>query len=425
MASVPNEGDSHPVMAGHVGWLSVVLVIIAVLLPRIALSLVNIDSVDPDILQYRLVAETVLNGQSVLQLPSRSYPYPPVWLFVEAGALLLSRALGLDFSLCIKAFIFAGDLALALMLLQQTKSLPWALFFALNPISIIVSAGQGQFDVLALLPIASGILLLRKERYIAAGLVSGIGIALKFYPIFFVGILTAHLIIEQRRRDVVRFAFRYAAAAIALWLAITIPFCLTEGWGYLIRPISYAGGSLIGDLGIIQILDVLGLPIRGLSNGELPGLLGQVLSRGKVALGFKLLSMVVALGVILRYRMRSSYDVLFTFTLVFYALGGGFSGNYLLWLLPFAVLATRRGSLPFTVFSTFALIAYSMAIYPGWFVPGYVADNPFWVCLWQWTNALFMLFLWGWLFVVLRGFERNQIRQREPFAFGKRPHTNP
>ena len=46
----------------------------------------------------------------------RLYPYPPVWMWVEAGSAWLARASGVSFALLVRLPVLAAELALVALL---------------------------------------------------------------------------------------------------------------------------------------------------------------------------------------------------------------------------------------------------------------------------------------------------------------------
>ena len=69
-----------------------------------------VDREVADVLRYRKVADHVLDvSWNPYQAP-RLYPYPPVWVWVEAGAGWLARHSGLSFPMLVKLPTLAADL---------------------------------------------------------------------------------------------------------------------------------------------------------------------------------------------------------------------------------------------------------------------------------------------------------------------------
>lgn len=106
-----------------------------------------------DVESYWLVSEIALNGQSVYAETAR-YNYGPIWYLILGGLRALAVALDLNHILYFHVFIAAlltlVDALIALVLKSNygTKA---ALFFFLNPVSILITGYHSQFDNFAIL----------------------------------------------------------------------------------------------------------------------------------------------------------------------------------------------------------------------------------------------------------------------------------
>ena len=74
------------------------------------------DRMVADVLRYQRVAVHVLDVSWNPYEAPRLYPYPPVWIWVEAGSEWLSRHTGASFAVLVKLPVLAADLAIVALL---------------------------------------------------------------------------------------------------------------------------------------------------------------------------------------------------------------------------------------------------------------------------------------------------------------------
>ena len=104
-------------------------------------------------------SETValFRGGSRIYEKTSLYNYSPLWLWMLLGLERLSVALGLPFEGVVRSFLATVDAGCAVILFRIAASLPTALspwraiaLYLLNPVVIVASSIQGQFDTLSL-----------------------------------------------------------------------------------------------------------------------------------------------------------------------------------------------------------------------------------------------------------------------------------
>lgn len=378
--------------------LEVILLALIVLIPRLGLAYLNRYALEADLHRYFQVAQLLDSGKNITTLPSVYYPYPPPWMWIEHWALDVSQQTELPFTLVIKIPLIVADLVLTFTLYALVGA-KWALVYALNPLSVLITAAFGQFDALTWLPLIWSLVLVRDRRFFAAGLLGGAAVALKWYPVFIVG-LTLLYLLRTRTVSYVDFAW-YVAGGVLVFGVVLFPYLLNGQLTFVTRPILYASRTTGTDIGLMRLLKDVGLPIQGLGNGILPGIWGALLSRGKLLLACKLLLASVSLFALLRFRFATVQGYLFLFLIAFYTLAGGISAQYLLWIIPVGCWLKRRDVIVYSVIGTLVTAALLMEAYPALLSSGVAARTPVYSTLRTWTNVAFVIFCFGWLAKVL------------------------
>ncbi|HET7174055.1 MAG TPA: glycosyltransferase 87 family protein [Nocardioidaceae bacterium] len=215
-------------------------------------------------------------------------------------------------------------LAALLLLVRAQPRRPWdALFVAASP--SLVLAATINWDMLALGCVVGAIWAWSRRRPVLAGMLIGLGVATKVYPLFLLGPL---LVLCWRERRLGEWG-RCCLAGVVAWLAVDLPIIV---WA----PHQFAyvwtfNASRGPDWGSLWLLA---------EN------YGHTASAGQVNLGTWLLFGAACVGVALvglfaprRPRwVQLAYLVVAAFLLV----NKVYSPQYVLWLLPLAVLARPR-----------------------------------------------------------------------------------
>ena len=368
-----------------------------------------------DIRSFRVVAETLLAGKSVFELPNFVYTYPPVWMYAAKLLRSIGDAYGVSFTLLIKLpQVFADCVVSALMVFVVAKrtentSAPMlaGLSYALNPLSIYVAAGIGQVDPLVMGLVLGAMLLAESGRlrgFMASGLGLGIAISLKTYPILLAPWLVWRAWMAFPRRWV---AGGVAGLCILPWALALVPFLLNGETAALTRTVQFmflqsGSGGLAQQRGLLPALAFVGIPIHGLNAGMVSfapalGVVGQalawVMDQYRLLLISKILFVIIYLGMLWFMRNGPLLKVCLLTFVVLFSVVGGFFGYYLLWPLPFAVVLRDKGVVPYSI------LAFLLN----------VGANP-------WVNLVFWLFCAGWSGLLVRGLlaERRSAVQLPP-----------
>ncbi len=254
----------------------------------------------PDVAARARTPTSALGASPEVQEEAKHY-------FLLTGVLLTPFAL-------LSAYFLAG----------AHRRRPWdAMGYAAAP--VVIAVGLINWDMLAVCCVAGACWGWARGRPGLAGLLIGVGTATKLYPLFLLGAL---LVVCLRRRQLRDFFISCAAAVIA-WLVLNLPPVLTnfEGWASFWRFNSERGP----DLGSLWL-------VASQHGWEASAHTVNVVSWIFFA-GWCLLVLVVGLWV--RHVPRVA-QLAFLIVLGFVLVNKVYSPQYVLWLLPLAVLAVPR-----------------------------------------------------------------------------------
>jgi hypothetical protein len=338
-----------------------------------------------------------------------SWTYPPLFLGWLAGASWLSDATGLSFHGLAKLGPVLADVGLAFAVYvylgwraaSERTCLAGASLVMLGPSFIAVSGYHGQIDSVAILPAVLGLMAWERRpksrRAIEAGVLIGLGAAVKLPPLLLVLALLGSASSWTERAKLVGAAVAVPALCFApLWasgidVGPGIRYTGVAGWGGLslvVHP------SLAWDrINLVPVAD--------------PGAVSVTVRDAS-----RWITAVVCLaysGFVLRYR-PAPIDAAVLLWLAIFAFSPNFFLNYLVWGLPFFIMA---GYLAEVAVLQAALLpptlAYYLALHPvesGVLPFAYV---PFMFGLWLfWVAATFLV-------------AARLVRQRESQANGVQP----
>jgi uncharacterized membrane protein len=222
-------------------------------------------------------------------------------------------------------FSLAGTLATAYL---AGRSRRWtALGVALAPALILASFIN--WDLIAMGLVALGMAAWAARRHVLAGVLLGLAVATKFYPLFFFGPLLLLCLRAGRLR-----AFVVAAASAAgAWLAVNLPVALAAPAGWL-RFYSM-NTTRVADWGSIwYFFETEHWPFLGsLSEHGLNLLSAALFGAGCVLIGALILAAP---------RRPRVPQVFFLVLAVFLLFNKVWSPQYVIWLVPLVVLARPR-----------------------------------------------------------------------------------
>lgn len=343
-----------------------------------------------DIESFRLVGEALLTGQDVYaSATSGRHPYLPLQMYWIGAALWAAQHTAVPFVLWIKLPAVLADVAITAVLFRTAQrwgrmgetAVLLALVYALNPLPLLISAYHGQFDALTVL-----LLLLawyawhfgRRLGWSAVAL--ALAVLSKTWPIVFLPIVLLRLPDWRRRLGFTGVVLAIPLLSVAVYLLLFT----ADAQPMLRRVLTHTG--VAGFWGHSALLAAGGTATA-------------VPYAALLAVRRWLLLLAGALGLWLT-RRQSALDALLTLVLLELVVTVGIGIQWLVWPLPFAVLAgevtwLRRYSLACLVLLLAQL--YGLHLYPWAYT-----------LLGQPTGLLLIRFasLPGWIVTVLWAYRR-------------------
>lgn len=267
-----------------------------------------------------------------LQWPADGHPveYPVLTgLFMLVGSLLTAALTGgggdpLVFYLVTMLISFACFLVAVVAVALTVPGRFWdGLLLALAPAAILASTINWDLLVIALTAVAMALLI--RQRPVLGGVFLGLAIAAKFYPLLILGPLLVLAWRERRLAD----AGRTILATVLTWFVVNLPVALAnfEGWSYFFT-FSADRGQDFGSPWIALSILGYGVPAETLN------LLGALLLVGACA--------GIAVLILVAKAPPRLAQVAFLVVAAFLLLNKVYSPQFVLWLLPLAVLARPR-----------------------------------------------------------------------------------
>jgi hypothetical protein len=305
-----------------------------------------------DVLRYHKIAEHVLDVSWNPYEAPRLYPYPPLWIWFEAGALWLERH-GASFPVVVKVPVVAADVGITALLAGVSPAAAW--IYALHPVSVLVTGFHGQFDALMLLFLLLSLRAHEAGHQDRSAFALAAAIGTKSFPILllpFFWLALPHL------RARVRFV-TLAVLPVALSL---LPYVVHDLAAVRRELLAYSG---IADFGWIGVVRGWGYVLTGHLSKSRPQDWGAFIPTAKAAF---LAVYALLLGIQAWARRRlSPWDASLVVFLAFLVFYGSVSAQYLLWPIPFGARHPRRAFVLYSMAATAALVGFYAFLAPGVF----------------------------------------------------------
>ena len=296
-----------------------------------------------DVDSFRIVTEMLKHSWlNVYQESKVLWPYPPGYFAWMLAASKFTNLSHLPFGFWFKVPPILADIGTALVAWwymwtngkPRSRQLMAAGLVALGPSFFLISGQHGQIDAVAIFPaIVAAILWQRMDsprRALICGALIGMGGAVKTVPLVMVIALlpTARSLGE---------AVKLLAVAAAIPILVTLPFVLSDPQP-TISALRYLGIPGVGGLSLIMQPDLAQAWLLGRFNGFSP-LTSLALDNESYIAGAVVL---LVAGLLYRKRMPAIESAVVVW-LAIYAFVPNFFFQYLVWGLPFFILANHVG----------------------------------------------------------------------------------
>lgn len=290
------------------------------------------------------IAQQGIHLYDVVNVGGFHWPYPPGYLPWVAAAGGLANLTGLPFHGIVQLPPILADAALAWLVAaflrlrgaSDVVQLTGAALVALGPTFAMVSGYHGQFDSVAILPAVVALYLWERletpSRGLVAGGLVGLGGIFKTVPLV---MLVALLPTVRSWRE----AGWLLGSAAAVLVVASLPFLVTTRATYEAAVRDYHGFPGVGGLSLVVQPDLAGAWLGGGGGrGVVPHF--NRATRALVHHGGLLSDLIVGAlaAFLLRYRPRATTAAVLVWLAV-YVLAPGFFFQYLVWGLPFFLMA--------------------------------------------------------------------------------------
>jgi hypothetical protein len=336
-----------------------------VLAAALAVRLVPIlfaNDVVADVLRYQKAARHVLDVSWNPYLAPRLYPYPPLWIWIEAGSEWLSRVTGASFAVLVKLPVLMADLGMVALLAharwandsRSARRASW--LFALHPVSILVTGFHGQFDSVMLLFVLLSLHFHHSGRLDASALSLSAAIATKSFPVLLLPFFVLSLGVAR--------AVRFALLAVVPVVLLLLPYAFADFDALRRELLGYAGVADFGWIGAWRGL-------RWLATGALARSEAAHWPASIVAARILFFAVYLALlwaAATRRLRLTGVPVALGVF-LAFLTFYGAISAQYLVWPVPFGALLPGAAFGAYSAAATCALVGFYLFLAPGVLAP--------------------------------------------------------
>jgi len=285
------------------------------------------------------------------------WPYPSGFLPFVAAASGLANLVGGDFTHLIRVPAIAADAALAWLVwrgleerLDRRARLLAAALVTFGPVFITISGYAAQIDAVAILPAVAALLVWERPtagRAWKAGVLIGVAAAIKSVPLLMV------LALAPSARSW-REGIALAASAVGVLVVAMAPFLAVDSSSVL-ELRHYTGSPGLGGLSLVVQPDLAKMWLIGPVG--LSAASRWLFVEHPSVLNGLIVVLFVGLAGWTRPRPRLAAALLWLIVLAF---GSGFFFQYLVWLLPFLLLAGYR---PYTAALQLLILAPMLIFY--------------------------------------------------------------
>jgi hypothetical protein len=294
-----------------------------------------------------------LTGTILLEGRDPQVNYFPLLSYIYAAHVALVHWTGVSWVIVGKLYSVVADVVLVwligLLATDRPELRRWQ--YACLPLALLVSGIHAQMEPFVLAFGVAGLLYARRQRPAWAGVLLGVAIAAKTWPVILgTGFLRA--LKNNKSRLVTMVASAGVPLAFLLTYQFVVDTSVTKG---LSRVIGY--GSYVGEWGWTGLIRV------GFGDERFFRWYGELRAVGKWV---TLAGLLIAWWL---WRRANPIDLTAAVTLGFLVFASGFGAQYLLWPVPFLLAYPTRRTVPFlAVASAWATVGYLLVGDFGYYV---------------------------------------------------------
>lgn len=306
---------------------------------------------------YAQQAYPILEHLNIYKVTHKIFPYSPVSMFFPALCAILSSSLEIPFHIFMRLPAIIADIAINIVLYLtmlrrgRKAAILCGLFYAVNPISILISSFHGNIIIITTLFtfLAYTVLIDNVDKnYRLSALLLGVGIGFRSYPVLLLPFFALLPALSREKK------IKYVLYALIPTLLSFIPFLIIDAKSLMREILFYSGWPDHGFCAIIRAVYSLKTSI-----------LQYNIPHGAALMDLgKYLFIIVYLAMLVIYRNKKLIVSILSVFVAFYFIYPGVSSQYLIWVLPFAFLADDRYLNYFLVFGTMALLSFYALYHP-------------------------------------------------------------
>lgn len=355
-------------------------------------------------LMYTMGAAFLAGLNPYLDLDFNSYP--PLAIFLEASSMIISSLLHTSFVFVLKFWPNLADFISAFLIykfLIKTKTRPvnaalWTVFFLLNPISITISSAHGQIDsvtsLFVLLSIFTLTLYSKKLLIYLSALFLGLAIAIKPNPAMLIPLFLFYKEVSINMRII------YLTLILIPLIFSLIPFLENNPQLVFTRILTYSG---VNDISYAAILR--GIWYQNNAAVNLPSS-NELLNASK----FVFLTAGLSLTLLFagwKHLAKASLAIYLLFLNSYFGIGS----QYLVWVMPLAILAKDKMVFFYSFFGFLALLGFYLFFGPDILLGKLSSISPFqtkYIYLYFLGNLVFWIFNLVWLIKIIRSYPQDK-----------------
>lgn len=295
------------------------------LIIRLCVLIAFLDVIHYDVLSYQIVGQSTLKGLSIYpRIAYNHHPYLPFMLYIEAIDALFVKW-GFHSMLFLKLFFVLFDLLMIKVIDLLSSNRTNALLYAVFPAGILLTAGHGQIDNVAIPFILLSIFYLQQRKSAISALLLSFAILVKTWPLMLVPFLlklhNPSVAFQIKLRRGMLFAL-FPLLSIVIYILI-----FKSSFLDVIYPsLSYRGAY--GNRGISILLSFL-LPV------------GTVLPYITIKIVTNILTLI-SIIIAVKNKTKNITKNILIFLLIFSTIV--ISGTNPIWLVPFIILIRPKYS---------------------------------------------------------------------------------